>query len=114
MVIESGTTPLHADDIVRASITVTNTGNRAGAEVVQAYVGDLVTSVSWTDRELKAFQRVELEPGQTRTVEFAIPVAQCSIVDAEVHRIVEPGEFELLIGHSSRRADLKRATFIVE
>lgn len=114
VVIESGTTPLHADDIVRASITVTNTGNRAGAEVVQAYVGDLVTSVSWTDRELKAFQRVELEPGQTRTVEFAIPVAQCSIVDAEVHRIVEPGEFELLIGHSSRRADLKRATFIVE
>lgn len=114
VVIESGTTPLHADDIVRASITVTNTGNRAGAEVVQAYVGDLVTSVSWTDRELKAFQRVELEPSQTRTVEFAIPVAQCSIVDAEVHRIVEPGEFELLIGHSSRRADLKRATFVVE
>lgn len=114
VVIESGTTPLHADDIVRASITVTNTGNRAGAEVVQAYVGDLVTSVSWTDHELKAFQRVELEPGQTRTVEFAIPVAQCSIVDAEVHRIVEPGEFELLIGHSSRRADLKRATFVVE
>lgn len=114
VVIESGTTPLHADDIVRASITVTNTGNRAGAEVVQAYVGDLVTSVSWTDHELKAFQRVELEPGQTRTVEFVIPVAQCSIVDAEVHRIVEPGEFELLIGHSSRRADLKRATFVVE
>ncbi|GGI15089.1 glycosyl hydrolase [Galliscardovia ingluviei] len=114
VVIESGTTPLHADDIVRASITVTNTGNRAGAEVVQAYVGDLVTSVSWTDRELKAFQRVELEPGQTQTVEFAIPVAQCSIVDAEVNRIVEPGEFELLIGHSSRRADLKRATFVVE
>lgn len=114
VVIESGTTPLHADDTIRASITVTNTGNRAGAEVVQAYVGDLVTSVSWTDRELKAFQRVELEPGQTQTVEFAIPVAQCSIVDAEVNRIVEPGEFELLIGHSSRRADLKRATFIVE
>ena len=114
VVIESGTTPLHADDTVRASITVTNTGNRAGAEVVQAYVGDLVTSVSWTDRELKAFQRVELEPGQTQTVEFAIPVAQCSIVDAEVHRIVEPGEFELLIGHSSRRADLNRATFVVE
>lgn len=114
VVIESGTTPLHADDIVRGSITVTNTGNRAGAEVVQAYVGDLVTSVSWTDRELKAFQRVELEPGQTQTVEFAIPVAQCSIVDAEVNRIVEPGEFELLIGHSSRRTDLKRATFVVE
>ena len=114
VVIESGTTPLHADDTIRALITVTNTGNRAGAEVVQAYVGDLVTSVSWTDRELKAFQRVELEPGQTQTVEFTIPVAQCSIVDAEVNRIVEPGEFELLIGHSSRRADLKRATFVVE
>ena len=100
-------------DTVRASIELTNTGGRAGVEVVQAYVGDVVTSYSWTDRELKAFRRVALEPGQSATVTFDIPVAACTIVDAEANRIVEPGEFELLIGHSSRREDLRRAVFTV-
>ncbi|MBT1177083.1 glycoside hydrolase family 3 C-terminal domain-containing protein [Bifidobacterium callimiconis] len=102
------------DDVIRAHVDVTNTGDRAGVEVVQAYVGDVVTSVSWTDRELKAFRRVELEPGETRTVEFEIPVADCSIVGPDARRIVEPGEFELLIGHSSRREDLNRVTFTVQ
>ena len=100
-------------DTVRAEITLTNTGERAGVEIVQAYIGDIVTSYSWTDRELKAFQRVALEPGETKTVIFEIPVANCTIVDPDANRIVEPGEFELLIGHSSRREDLKRTTFTV-
>lgn len=100
-------------DTVRAEITLTNTGERAGVEIVQAYIGDIVTSYSWTDRELKAFKRVELEPGETKTVTFDIPVANCTIVDPDANRIVEPGEFELLIGHSSRREDLKRTTFTV-
>ena len=100
-------------DTVHAEITLTNTGKRAGVEVVQAYIGDIVTSYSWTDRELKAFKRVELEPGETKTVAFEIPVANCTIVDPDANRIVEPGEFELLIGHSSRREDLKLTTFTV-
>ena len=100
-------------DTVHAEITLANTGERAGVEIVQAYIGDIVTSYSWTDRELKAFQRVALEPGETKTVAFEIPVANCTIVDPDANRIVEPGEFELLIGHSSRREDLKRTTFTV-
>ena len=100
-------------DTVHAEITLTNTGARKGTEVVQAYIGDIVTSYSWTDRELKAFRRVELEPGETTVVSFDIPVADCTIVDAQANRIVEPGEFELLIGHSSRRQNLTRATFTV-
>lgn len=100
-------------DTVHAEITLTNTGDRKGAEVVQLYIGDIVTSYSWTDRELKAFQRVELEPGESKTVAFDIPVSDCTIVDSEANRIVEPGEFEVLIGHSSRREDLKRTTFTV-
>ncbi|WP_181162091.1 fibronectin type III-like domain-contianing protein, partial [Bifidobacterium sp. UTCIF-1] len=100
-------------DTVHAEIDLTNTGDRAGTEVVQAYIGDIVTSYSWTDRELKAFQRVDLEPGETKTVAFDIPVADCTIVDPDANRIVEPGEFELLIGHSSRRDELKRTTFTV-
>ncbi len=100
-------------DTVHAEITLTNTGDRKGTEVVQLYIGDVVTSYSWTDRELKAFQRVELEPGKSKTVAFDIPVSDCTIVDSEANRIVEPGEFEVLIGHSSRREDLKRTTFTV-
>ena len=100
-------------DTVHAEIILTNTGDRKGTEVVQLYIGDIVTSYSWTDRELKAFQRVELEPGESETVAFDIPVSDCTIVDSEANRIVEPGEFEVLIGHSSRREDLKRTTFTV-
>lgn len=100
-------------DTVHAEITLTNTGDRKGTEVVQLYIGDIVTSYSWTDRELKAFQRVELEPGESKTVAFDIPVSNCTIVDSEANRIVEPGEFEVLIGHSSRREHLKRTTFTV-
>lgn len=100
-------------DTVHAEITLTNTGERKGIEVVQAYIGDIVTSYSWTDRELKSFKRVELEPGESKTVAFDIPVADCTIVDPDANRIVEPGEFELLVGHSSRREDLKRTVFTV-
>ena len=100
-------------DTVHAEITLTNTGDRKGTEVVQLYIGDIVTSYSWTDRELKAFQRVKLEPGESKTIAFDIPVSDCTIVDSEANRIVEPGEFEVLIGHSSRREDLKRTTFTV-
>ena len=98
---------------MHAEITLTNTGERKGTEVAQLYIGDIVTSYSWTDRELKAFQRVELEPGETKTVAFDIPVSGCTIVDSDANRIVESGEFEVLIGHSSRRRDLKRTTFTV-
>ncbi|MGE8622838.1 glycoside hydrolase family 3 N-terminal domain-containing protein [Bifidobacterium hominis] len=108
---ESGT--FAETDTVHAEITITNTGDRKGTEVVQLYIGDIVTSYSWTDRELKAFQRVKLEPGESKTVVFDIPVSDCTIVDSQAHRIVEPGEFEVLIGHSSRREDLKRTTFTV-
>lgn len=113
VVIDGADTPFATDGTVHASVTLANTGDRPGVEVVQAYVGDLVTSYSWTDRELKAFRRVELQPGESATIEFDIPVADCTIVDPDARRIVEPGEFELLIGHSSRREDLKRATFTV-
>lgn len=87
------------DDTVHAEITLTNTGERKGTEVAQLYIGDIVTSYSWTDRELKAFQRVELEPGETKTVAFDIPVSELHHRRSGANRIVEPGEFEVLIGH---------------
>lgn len=100
-------------DTVHVEVDLTNAGERPGVEVVQLYVGDIVTSYSWTDRELKAFRRAELQPGETTTVSFDLPVADCTIVDPDARRFVEPGEFEVLVGHSSRREHLKRAIFTV-
>ena len=74
---------------------------------------DMITTVLDAFAAVKAFQRVAPEPGETKTVAFEIPVANCTIVDPDANRVVEPGEFELLIGHSSRREDLKRTTFTV-
>ncbi|PZR55506.1 beta-glucosidase [Xylanimonas oleitrophica] len=101
------------DEVVRARVTVTNTGRRPARETVQLYVSDLVTSASWADKELKAFRQVDLEPGARRVVELELPVADCTIVDATGARVVEPGDFELLVGPSSRDAVLLRAGFAV-
>ena len=100
-------------DSVKASVTVTNTGAIKGTEIVQAYVSDLVTSATWVQMELKTFARVELEPGETKTVTLEIPVQNCSIVNASGERVVEPGEFELLVGPSSRKRDLQAVRFSV-
>ena len=100
-------------DTVRAHVTLRNTGARPAHEVVQVYVRDAVTSASWADKELKAYRRVELAPGEERTVHLELPVADCAIVDASGRRIVEPGAFELLVGSSSRDEALQAATFTV-
>ncbi|WP_307785433.1 glycoside hydrolase family 3 N-terminal domain-containing protein [Microbacterium hibisci] len=106
-------TELGADDTVRAVVELRNTGGRAAHEVVQVYVRDSVTSVSWADKELKAYRHVDLEPGQTASVELSLPVADCTIVDAAGRRLVEAGEFELLVGPSSRDEALLSARFQV-
>lgn len=99
--------------VIHASIDVTNTGKRDGTEIVQLYVSDVVTSVTWADHELKAFRRVDLAAGETKTVSFDLPVSACTIVNADNKRVVEPGDFEVQIGHSSRDTDLKKTTFTV-
>ncbi|CAL8977764.1 Beta-xylosidase [Cellulomonas sp. T2.31MG-18] len=101
-------------DTVRAEVTVHNTGTRPARETVQVYVRDLVTSASWADRELKAYRQVDLAPGESRTVALELPLSACSIVDANERRVVEPGDFELLVGPSSRTEVLLRAPFTVD
>ena len=101
-------------DTVRAEVTLHNTGDRPVTETVQLYLSDKVTSVSWADSELKGFRQVDLAPGERTVVQLELPVAACSIVDAEGVRVVEPGEFDLLVGRSSRAADQLVATFWVE
>ncbi|BCJ55795.1 hypothetical protein Asp14428_72700 [Actinoplanes sp. NBRC 14428] len=99
------------DGTVRASVRLTNTGSRPALETVQAYVSDLVTSVTWAARELKAYRQVRVEPGETVTVAIEVPARDCSLVTADGRRVVEPGDFDLLVGPDSRVRNLLRARF---
>jgi beta-glucosidase len=96
---------------IQARVTLTNTGTRPARETVQVYVSDLVTSVTWAEKELKSFRQVDIHPGESVAVDLELPAASCTIVDGEGHRIVEPGEFNLLVGPSSKPADLLTASF---
>lgn len=98
---------LSATDTLRVNVRVKNTGSRAGSEVVQLYVRDLISSVATPVRQLHAFDKVELNPGEERSVRFSIPVPQLSLYDADMRRIVEPGDFELQVGASSRDIRLR-------
>lgn len=98
-------------DVVRAEITLTNTRGRPALETVQVYISDCVTSVTWATKELKAYRQVMVAPGESVKVLLEVPAADCSLVTAGGRRVVEPGEFELLVGASSRDSALQREHF---
>jgi beta-glucosidase len=107
-------TPLvQAGQDVELEVELANEGSRAGTEVVQVYVSDLVTSVTWVSQALVAFQRVSLEAGEKKTVRLVVPFERLSLVNAHEQRLVEPGDFELWVGGSSARADLLCGSFRV-
>ena len=97
-----------------ASVTIENTGQRDGVEICQLYINDLVSSVSRPVKELKDFLRVELKAGEKRTVEFTITPDKLAFYDLNMSPIVEAGEFEVMIGGSSRDEDLQKATFTIQ
>jgi beta-glucosidase len=101
------------DGATRVLAEVTNTGARAGSEVVQMYIRDLVSSVTRPVKELKGFQRVFLAAGETKTVAFDITAESLAFFDVNMKYVVEPGDFEVMVGNSSRDADLQKLTFTV-
>lgn len=102
------------NDSVRVTVAVTNTGNREGSEVVQLYIHDTYSSVTRPVKELKDFKRVWLRPGEKKTVEFMITPAKLAFYDLNMNYVVEPGEFEILIGVSSRDKDLTKLSLKIE
>src|SRR5213594_2342794 len=88
-------------DTVTATVTVTNTGNREGTEVVQLYVRDEVASVSRPVRELKAFRRVTLKPGESRAVDLRVAVRDLWFIGLDMKPVVEPGTFRVFVGPNS-------------
>lgn len=99
------------EDALEAGVNVTNTGSQAGTETVQAYFGDVVSSVLTPVKQLIDFQQVTLAPGETTRVTFQFTREDFSLVNRRNQRVTEPGEFVLMIGHSSRDEDLLRTTF---
>jgi len=83
------------------SVTVTNTGDRAGDEIVQMYIRDKISSVTRPVKELKGFQRISLEPGASQTVSLPITKESLQFYNRNMERVVEPGEFDIMVGNSS-------------
>ena len=102
------------DGSTRVQVEVTNTGKRAGTEVVQLYIRHRVSSVTRPDKELKGFKKVTLKPGKTETVTLDITPELLAFYDVDMKYTVEPGEFDILVGPSSRDADLQKVTLKVE
>jgi beta-glucosidase len=94
-------------------VDLTNTGRRAGSEVVQLYIRDRVSSVTRPVKELKGFRKVWLEPGETRTVSLDITPESLAFYDVDMNYRVEPGEFEIMVGNSCRDADLQKVVLTV-
>ena len=99
---------IRPDGSTQDHVDVTNTGKRAGAEVVQLYIRDLVSSATRPIKELKGFKKVWLKPGETTTVTLDITPGLLSFYDANMKYVVEPGDFEVMVGNSSRDADLQK------
>jgi beta-glucosidase len=93
------------------SVDVENTGKRAGDEVVQLYIRDTAASVTRPVKELKGFQRLALQPGEKRRVEFVLPAEQLGFWNRQMRFTVEPGEFKVMVGANSE--DLLEGTFEV-
>ena len=91
---------------ITVSANVTNTGTRAGDEVVQLYVHDVAASVTRPIKELKGFKRITLNPGATQTVTFTVPASELAFWNTTQHAFyVEPGAFQVMVGASS--ADIR-------
>jgi beta-glucosidase len=94
-------------DELTVNVTVTNTGARAGKEVVQVYVSDLVASISPPGRRLRRFAKVDLQPGQSRTLTFKLGRDDLSFIGADNKAVVEPGEFDVKVGGLTQRFTLR-------
>ena len=97
----------------RVLVDVTNTGRRRGSEVVQLYIRDCVSSVTRPVKELKGFHKLSLEPGETQAVALEITPDSLAFYDLHLQYIVEPGEFEIMVGNSSQDEDIQKVILTV-
>jgi beta-glucosidase len=95
-------TSLKGNEVLKASMAVTNTGQYTGKEIVQLYIRDVVGSTTRPVKELKGFQKIELQPGETKTVTFTITPEDLKFYNFDLKYDWEPGEFQIMIGANSK------------
>ena len=95
---------------IKATVTVTNTGSREGAEVVQLYIRDMVGSIARPVQELKDFERINLKAGESRTVTFDINADLLKFYNKDLVYGYEPGDFEVMVGTDSRNVQSQTFT----
>jgi beta-glucosidase len=88
-------------DPIAVTVDITNTGKLAGDEVVQLYIRDVLSSVTTYEKLLKGFERVHLNPGETKTLSFSIPRDELKLYNRDMKFVLEPGEFSVMVGASS-------------
>lgn len=98
---------------VKVSFTLQNTGNREGDEVVQLYTHDVISSVVGYEKLLNGFDRVHLKPGESKRIELELDPQDLALVDAHRQLVVEPGDFDVMIGESSTKIKLKDKLTVV-
>lgn len=107
--IQLSNTTLRPGQTLTASVSVTNTGSRSGKETVQLYIRDMVGSITRPVKELKGFRKIDLEPGQSKTVAFTVSENDLKFYNSDLRYVAEPGDFRIFIGTNSR--DVKEAGF---
>lgn len=105
---------IKSDESTRVLVDIANTGKVAGDEVVQMYIRDCISSVTRPVKELKGFQRITLKPGETQTVCLDITPEHLAFYNIDMDYVVEPGEFKIMIGNSSRDEDLQQMVLTVK
>lgn len=100
--------------VVRVQVDICNQGDRTGDEVVQLYLHDRVSSVVTYESQLRGFERITLAPGEKKRVQFELPPAAFQLLDKEMNRTVEPGEFEIRVGSSSEDIRLRQRFELTE
>jgi beta-glucosidase len=101
---------INAGEEIKAFIDVKNSGEMEGTEIVQLYIHDRVASITRPMKELKAFKRVDLKPGESKTAELTVPVDDLAFYGKDMKRNAEPGDFNIMVGSSSRDEDLLKTT----
>ena len=100
--------------ILSVSVNVKNVGEISGDEIVQLYISDKYSSITRPVKELKAYQRVSLKPGELKEIVFELNKSAFAYYDSEMNYVVEAGDFDILVGNSSRDEDLKNTNFNIE
>ena len=99
---------------VKVSFTLKNTGDREGDEVVQLYTRDIISSISGYEKLLNGFDRIHLKPGESKCVELELDPQDLALINAHRERVVEPGDFEIMIGESSVKTKLKGTLTVID